>query len=171
MKTETTELAEYVGEIKRWHTEAERLASGAIEGLREALEAGANCGDAILDWLQENKGAGLAELRDVLPHGQAKKYVMLAKVRKDRGALPTDTQLLRALPLFDPHHEGDEQPQLQPSEERSVDRFVRSASKLIAILSDWTSRKPLAKWTRSERDAALAHLRPIHELYEELMNL
>ena len=108
----TTELKE---SVRQWHNEAMRIASGAADGLQKALDAGANCGDAIRDYLEQHKGQGLADLRDVLPHGQAKAYLRLATIRAHRGLTLSDASAIKALPLFGgDQQEDDDEPSDKP---------------------------------------------------------
>lgn len=166
-----TELTVWEAEIGRYHNEATRLCGEAIKIMGDALKNGRNCGGAITDWQENNKGKTLSALRDIVPYGQARKYIALFKMERDGGAQPTDAQAMRLLPLFG--REVEDRPAPEPSQQRPEDKIVRAASKLVAILADMTSADPISRWSRAKREAMLALINAVYDSInkyrEELM--
>jgi hypothetical protein len=164
MNTELTSAL--ASQIQQAHDAAQQAAGSAKQRIDDAIAHASQCGVLLMEAEGMTRGQYLGWLRDNVPSltpEQAKRYVSVAKATESGVAL-NHRQLLLAGIVGARETEW----QARTGNDNKAGKWVRATSTIYSWWRDATKQRPLAQWTREERDAARITLKPLAEIYEEL---
>lgn len=169
MNTElTTEIA---GQVQHWHLEAQSHAGKSKEHAIQALEAGVNAGNYLVQAKAElTKGETLSWLRDNVPdltQQQAKAYMSLYHVaqkhRDSSGCI--DHRQLTMLGIID-QKEAVATP--KQGAEIGTSKWIGWVGNICGWFNKTTADKPVSSWPKEERRIIKSQLEPLVAIYNAL---
>lgn len=164
----TTQLAD---RIETWHYRAQELANSSRQCAEGALDAAINCAQHIEAAQAHTKGQILAWLRDNVPdlnHEQAKAYMTLLRVHREREEHAIDHRQLLLLGVID-KAEAKATDRGDASHDPSQStKWIGWASNIRGWWSKTTRERPVAAWNDEEREAVRNQLKPLVDIYNAL---
>lgn len=164
----TTQLA---GQISHWHQEAQGLANESRRCAEDALNAAINCGQHIEAAQAHRKGQILAWLRDNVPdlsHEQAKAYMTLLRVHREREEHAIDHRQLLLLGVIDKAEAKATDRGEWSHDPMKSTKWVNWTYSIRGWFSKATRERPVAAWNDEEREAVRNQLKPLVDIYNAL---
>jgi len=165
--TLTTELA---GIIRETHYAACRAACDSRASAEEALQYAAQCGGYVDQARTMTKGRMLGWLRDNVPDmtpERAKAYLSLFHTQAARECKELDKQQLLLLGVLD-KRVSDREPQTAGNKES---KWFVHVNKVRGWFSKEVRARPVKDWTKDEAEVAANQLKPIVEIYAEILKV
>ena len=164
----STELSETLAsEISEKHRQTLAAIYAAKETSQTALTSAADCGLLLEKVVEQHKGFAKEWLRQhvpTLPVEQAKVYIGLCKVRRERGSNLVDTRQLKLLGITG--EEDSEDSSSHTAQRAGGDRWVKWVGHTVHQFRDMEQVRPIETWQPFERAAVADQLRPIVEIYK-----
>jgi hypothetical protein len=161
----STSLAE---EIAAKHSQAMSTAYGAREAIQQARDIAADCGILLEKVMEQHKGFAKEWLRQhvpTLPIEQAKVYLGLCKVRRERINSHVDTRQMKLLGIT-----GDDELASEgghsTGQRAGGDRWIKWKSHIVQEFRERDSIKPIEQWESYERKAWQDELRDVALIYK-----
>jgi hypothetical protein len=167
-KTELT--TETAAEIARWHHEAQTLADQAKDNSVKAMQAAVACGGHINSIKGMGPGRKIAWLRDNVPDinpERAKAYMTLEKVARKRESQSIDHRQLILLGVVGEQRRDSIQSRFPKI---NAGKWIRAVADIVSHFRDAFEKTPLEDWPEYERESVARQLKPIAEIYEQLVN-
>ena len=166
MNTEelSTSLA---SEIADKHSQALSAAYGARQAIQQARDIAADCGILLEKVVEQHKGFAKEWLRQhvpTLPIEQAKVYLGLCKVRRERINSLVDTRQMKLLGITGDDDLASEGGQ-STGQRAGGDRWIKWTGHIVQHFREVDTKRPIEQWESFERKALADTLQPMVDLY------
>jgi hypothetical protein len=166
----STELSETLAsEISEKHRQTLSAIYAAKETSQAALTSAADCGLLLEKVVEQHKGFAKEWLRQhvpTLPVEQAKVYLGLCKVRRERGSNLVDTRQLKLLGITG--DEDREEGSSHTAQRAGGNRWVKWLGHTVHEFREMDKVRPIETWSEFERAAARDQILETVRIYKRL---